>query len=63
MKTLTNSRSLLSALVVSDEIISIVENIKYLGVIADKNLGWDEQGSAVTSNISRGVGMPRFSKK
>ena len=51
------------AFVVSDENISIVENIKYLGVIVDKHLSWDEQLSAVTKKVSRRLGMLRFSKK
>ena len=37
-------------------------NIKYFGVIVDKHLSWDEQISAVTKKVSRGLGMLRFSK-
>ena len=41
----------------------MVENIEYLGVIVDKHFSWDEQISAVTKKVSRGLGMLSFSKK
>ena len=41
----------------------MVENIKYLGVIVDKHLSWDEQISAVTKKVSCGLGMLCFSEK
>ena len=46
--------------VVGEENVSMVENIKYLGVIVDKRLSWDEQTSAVTKQVSRGLGMLRL---
>ena len=46
-----------------EENVSIVENTKYLRVIVDKSLSWDEQISAVTKKISQGLGMLRFSKQ
>ena len=49
--------------VVGEENVCIVENIKYLGVIVDKHLSWDEQISAVMKKVSRRLGMLRFSKK
>ena len=39
--------------VMGEENVSIVESIKYLGVIADKYLSWDEQISALTKKVSR----------
>ena len=45
------------SLVVGEENVSIVENIRYLGVIVDKYLSWDEQISAVTKKVSRGLGI------
>ena len=47
---------------VGEENVSIVENIKYLGVMVDNHLGWDEQISEVTKNVSRGLGMLRSQK-
>ena len=46
---------------VGEENVSIVENTKYLGVIVDRFLSWDEQISAVMEEVSRGLGMLHFS--
>ena len=46
-----------------EENVSTVENTKYLGVIVDKFLSWDEQISAVMKKVSRGLGMLRFSRQ
>ena len=43
--------------------IHLVGNMKYLGVIVDKHLSWEEQISAVTKNVSRGLGMQLLSEK
>ena len=63
LKDIRDGSAAQPALAVSDENISIVENIKYLGAIVDRQLSWDEQLSAVTNKVSRGIGMLRFSKK
>ena len=63
LKDITDDRVAKPSFVVGEENVSVVENIKYLGVIVDKHLSWDEQMSAVTKKVSRGLGMLRFSKK
>ena len=63
LKDINDDRVTKSSFVVGEENVSIVEYIKYLGVIVDKHLSWDEQISAVTKKVSRGLGMLRFSKK
>ena len=63
LKDISDDRVAKPSFVVGEENVSIVENIKYLGVIVDKHLSWDEQISAVTKKVSRGLGMLRFSKK
>ena len=63
LKDISDDRAAKPYFVVGEENVSVVENIKYLGVIVDKYLSWDEQISAVTKKVSRGLGMLRFSKK
>ena len=63
LKDINDDRVAKPSFVVGEANVSIVENIKYLGVIVDKHLSWDEQISAVTKKVSRGLGMLRFSKK
>ena len=63
MKDVSDDRVAKPSFVVGEENVSIAENIKYLGVIVDKHLSWDEQISSVTKKVSRGLGMLRFSKK
>ena len=62
-ETITHNGTEKPSFVVGEENVSILENIKYLGVIVDKHLSWDKQISAVTKKVSRGLGMLRFSKK
>ena len=63
LKDINDDRVAKPSFVVGEANVSIVENIKYLGLIVDKHLSWDEQISAVTKKVSRGLGMLRFSKK
>ena len=63
LKDISDAKEAKPSLVVGEENASIVENIKYLGVIVDKYLSWDKQISALTKKVSRGLGMLRFSKK
>ena len=61
LKDISDDKEANLSLVVGEENVSIVENIKY--VIVDKCLSWDEQISAVTKKVLRGLGMLRFYKK
>ena len=62
LKDISDDKEAKSTLVVDEENVSITESIKY--VIVDKYLSWDdEQISAVTKKVSRGLGMLRFYKK
>ena len=51
LKDISDDRVAKPSFVVGEENVSMVENIKYLGVIVDKNLSWDEQISAVTKKF------------
>ena len=62
LKDISDGRVAQSALVVNDENASTVENIKYLGVIVDAQLSWEEQLSAITKGVSRRIRMLHFSK-
>ena len=63
LKDISDDRVAKPSFIVGEENVSMEENIRYLGVIVDKHLSWDEQISAVTKNVSRGLGMLRFSIK
>ena len=51
LKDIIHSRVAKSALVVSDENMSMVDNIKCFRVIVDRHLSRDEQLSAVTRTV------------
>ena len=53
MKDISDDRVAKPSFVVGEENVSMVENMKYLGVIVDKRLSCDEQISAVTKKVSR----------
>ena len=61
LKDVSDDRVAKPSFWVGEENVSTVENTKYLGVIVDKFLSWDEQISAVMKKVSRGLGMLRFS--
>ena len=43
--------------------IEIVDQTKYLGVILDKYLSWDQQIRSIRTKVSRALGMLKYSKK
>ena len=43
--------------------IKIAEDTKYLGVQVDQQLKWSSQLTSLTSKISRGIGILRYSKR
>lgn len=45
------------------EMIEFTCNIKYLGVQIDSSLNWKEQINVAVGKISRGIGIPRYSKR
>ena len=63
LKDISDDRVAKPSFMADEENVSIVENTKYLGVIVDKCLSWDEQISEVMKKFSRGLGMLRFSKQ
>ena len=63
LKDINDDRIAKPSFAAGEENDSMIENTKYLGVIVDKHLSLDEQISAVTKKVSRGLGMLPFSKK
>ena len=48
---------------IGDSQVENVDQTKYLGVIIDKNLNWDEHINSLRTKVSRGIGFLKYSRK
>ena len=51
------------SLVIGKETISMIKETKYLGVYVDQHLSWNVQIANMIKNISKALGMLRYSKQ
>ena len=43
--------------------INLINNVKYLGVQLDSNLGWDQYMKVLYGRVSRAIGFLKYAKK
>ena len=63
LKKLTSSDSVKPQFKIENVDIKMAEDTKYLGVQVDQQLKWSSQLASLTSKISRGIGLLRYSKR
>ena len=60
---ISNSDGISPKVVIDDEVVLMINEAKYLGMQIDKTFGWREPINTITSKISRGTGMLRYTKR
>ena len=63
LKKLASSDSVKPRFNIENDDIKMAEDTKYLGVKVDQQLKWSSQLASLTSKISRGIGILRYSKR
>ena len=63
LKSIQQATAVKPSLVIGTETISMIRNTKYLGVYVDQHLSWDVQIATMVRNISKALGMLRYSKQ
>ena len=63
LKKLASSDSVKPQFNIENDDIKMAEDTKYLGIQVDQQLKWSSQLASLTSKISRGIGILRYSKR
>ena len=62
LKNIENSETQNLQIVIDQEPVSKIKHCKYLGIVVDQFLNWEEHISALIKKISEGIGILRYGK-
>ena len=63
LTNIENSETQNLRIVINQEPVSKIKHTKYLGIVADQLLNWEEHISALIKKISKGIGILRYGKR
>ena len=63
MKDIENSETQILQIVIDQEPLSKIKHTKYLGIVVDQFLNWEEHISALIKKILKGIGILRYGKR